>query len=329
MVAKLKAAAANPVNPTFNHYMFETIAALVKNVCSVHSSALAAFDSTLCPLVREILDQDVAEFAPYGFQLLAQLLDLHKTTGTNVPPDYLAMLPPLLMPVFWERPGYVPALTPLIVGFMHTAAEHIVANEQVRQHSPALCQDVELSARLVWAEQIQPVLGVFQKLIASKANDHHGFALITGMMRSLPLAAIQPYLATVFQLLFQRLSSLKTHKFVRGFIGFMSVVVCSHGAAQLFELVNAVQPNIMMMVLDQVWLPGLGGINGRVERKVAAVALIKLVCDCPALRDPVHLAQWNKAAANIVPLLESVGQEEDADENDGACPRLVAHRGNM
>ena len=39
MVAKLKAAAANPVNPTFNHYMFETIAALVKNVCSVHSSA--------------------------------------------------------------------------------------------------------------------------------------------------------------------------------------------------------------------------------------------------------------------------------------------------
>ena len=320
MVAKLKAAAANPVNPTFNHYMFETIAALVKNVCSVHSSALAAFDSTLCPLVREILDQDVAEFAPYGFQLLAQLLDLHKTTGTNVPPDYLAMLPPLLMPVFWERPGYVPALTPLIVGFMHTAAEHIVANEQVRQHSPALCQDVELSARLVWAEQIQPVLGVFQKLIASKANDHHGFALITGMMRSLPLAAIQPYLATVFQLLFQRLSSLKTHKFVRGFIGFMSVVVCSHGAAQLFELVNAVQPNIMMMVLDQVWLPGLGGINGRVERKVAAVALIKLVCDCPAPRDPVHLAQWNKAAANIVPLLESVGQEEDADENDGVSP---------
>ena len=76
----------------------------------------------------------------------------------------------------------------------------------------------------------------------------------------------------------------------------------------------------MMMVLDQVWLPGLGGINGRVERKVAAVALIKLVCDCPALRDPVHLAQWNKAAANIVPLLESVGQEEDADENDGASP---------
>jgi exportin-2 (importin alpha re-exporter) len=133
LVAKLKAAAANPVNPSFNHYMFETIAALVKNVCSVHSDALPAFDSTLCPLVREILDQDVVEFGPYGFQLLAQLLDLHRVTGTQIPPDYIAMLPPLFMPVFWERPGYVPALTPLIIGYMYTATAEIVSNEQARQ----------------------------------------------------------------------------------------------------------------------------------------------------------------------------------------------------
>lgn len=132
LVAKLKAAAANPVNPSFNHYMFETIAALVKNVCSVHSDALPAFDSTLCPLVRDILDQDVVEFGPYGFQLLAQLLDLHRVTGAPIPPDYLAILPPLFMPVFWERPGYVPALTPLIVGYMYTAAADIVSKGQVR-----------------------------------------------------------------------------------------------------------------------------------------------------------------------------------------------------
>jgi hypothetical protein len=104
----------------------------VKNVCSVHSDALPAFDSTLCPLVRDILDQDVVEFGPYGFQLLAQLLDLHRVTGAPIPPDYLAILPPLFMPVFWERPGYVPALTPLIIGYMYTAAADIVSKGQVR-----------------------------------------------------------------------------------------------------------------------------------------------------------------------------------------------------
>jgi exportin-2 (importin alpha re-exporter) len=172
---------------------------------------------------------------------------------------------------------------------------------------------------------VQPVLGVFQKLIASKANDHHGFALMTGMIRALPLSAIQPYLPTVFQLLFQRLSSLKTHKFVREFIVFMSAVVCTHGAGQLFELVDAVQPNIMMMILDQVWLPGLTSVNGKRERKVAAVALIKLVCDCPALRDPVQLSLWNKAAAGVVPLLENLGEDDEGNDEPGTGPAFTVH----
>lgn len=170
---------------------------------------------------------------------------------------------------------------------------------------------------------MQPVLGVFQKLIASKANDHHGFALMTGMIRALPLSAIQPYLPTVFQLLFQRLSSLKTHKFVREFIFFMSAVVCTHGAGQLFELVDAVQPNIIMMILDQVWLPGLASVNGTRERKVAAVALIKLVCDCPALRDPVQLSLWNKAAAGVVPLLENLGEDDEGNDEPGTGPAFA------
>jgi exportin-2 (importin alpha re-exporter) len=174
------------------------------------------------------------------------------------------------------------------------------------------------------AAKVQPVLGVFQKLISSKANDHHGFALVTGMIRALPLTAIQPYLPTVFQLLFQRLSSLKTHKFVREFIFFMSAVVCTHGAGQLFQLLDAVQPNIMMMILDQVWLPGLAGINGKRERKVAAVALIKLVCDCPALRDPVQLALWNKAAAGVVPLLENLGEDDEGDDEAGGTMHTTA-----
>jgi exportin-2 (importin alpha re-exporter) len=131
LVTKLTAAAANPVNPSFNHYMFETIAALVKNVCAVHAEALPAFDSTLCPLVRQILDQDVQEFAPYVFQLLSMLLELHRKAGGAVPQSHMEMLSPLLMPVFWERPGYVPALAPLIVSYLRGAAAHIVSNSQV------------------------------------------------------------------------------------------------------------------------------------------------------------------------------------------------------
>jgi hypothetical protein len=49
------------------------------------------------------------------------------------------------------------------------------------------------------------VLGVFQKLIASKANDQYGFALISGIVQHLPLSSYQQYMPTVWQLLFTRL----------------------------------------------------------------------------------------------------------------------------
>jgi exportin-2 (importin alpha re-exporter) len=48
-------------------------------------------------------------------------------------------------------------------------------------------------------------LGVFQKLIASKANDSYGFALISGIVQHLPPVTYQSYLPTVWQLLFTRL----------------------------------------------------------------------------------------------------------------------------
>ena len=206
------------------------------------------------------------------------------------------MLPPLLMPVFWERSSYVPALTPLLVSYLKSAAPHIVSNGQV-----------------------QPILGVFQKLIASKANDHHGFALLTGLVEHVPMGTLQPFLTQVFQIVLQRLSTLKTHKFVRGFIVFMSVFVCKHGAAHLFSTLDSVQPNIMMMLVEQVWLPGLTSIQKNADRKTSAVALIKLVTDCPSLSpSTAYAALWNKGVASVVPLLESTNADEGAqDEVDG------------
>lgn len=49
------------------------------------------------------------------------------------------------------------------------------------------------------------MLGVFQKLIASKANDQYGFAIMSGVVQHLPLAAYEQYMPTVWGLLFTRL----------------------------------------------------------------------------------------------------------------------------
>jgi hypothetical protein len=43
----------------------------------------------------------------------------------------------------------------------------------------------------------QGVLGVFQKLVASRAHDAEGFRILGALLQHLPLDALQPYLPTV------------------------------------------------------------------------------------------------------------------------------------
>ena len=44
---------------------------------------------------------------------------------------------------------------------------------------------------------VQAVLGVFQKLVASKAHDHEGFRLLGAVTTHVPLPALSPFLPTV------------------------------------------------------------------------------------------------------------------------------------
>ena len=41
------------------------------------------------------------------------------------------------------------------------------------------------------------MLGVFQKLVASKAHDHEGFRLLGAVAAHVPLPALSPFLPTV------------------------------------------------------------------------------------------------------------------------------------
>ena len=61
-----------------------------------------------------------------------------------------------------------------------------------------------------------PLLGVFQKLIASRANDHEGFYLLSSMIQYIPWQSLEAQMSQVFILLFQRLKGSKTTKFVKG-----------------------------------------------------------------------------------------------------------------
>lgn len=154
LTAALERVCKNPINPHYNHYLFESVALLVRSCCNTamnpsltpESALIAAnrFEVLLFPPFQAVLTQDVTEFIPYVFQILGQLL-CSRSINAGYSDAYKALFPPLLSPVLWERKGNVPALSDLFTAYISRAMQDIAASNY-----------------------ITGVLGVFQKLLASK-----------------------------------------------------------------------------------------------------------------------------------------------------------------
>lgn len=186
----------NPANPLFNHYLFECYGALVRFIGPLSEAALAELETAITGPLLNVLQADVTEFAPYVFQLWAQIIEFHKTTGLSSACEQL--LPPILSPNLWDTKANIPALVRLLQAFI--------------THDPS---------RFSTQSLLEPVLGIYQKLIASKANDEYGFSLIETAYTSLPQATIEKYNHQIFLLLLLRLNGSRTEKFLLRFILFI------------------------------------------------------------------------------------------------------------
>jgi exportin-2 (importin alpha re-exporter) len=130
---------ANPKNPTFSHFLFEGVAGLTK-AAATDAATMAAFETALFPPFQFVLQQDVVEFAPYVFQLLAQMIETRtKSVGLRndpLPPAYLAIFPALLAPALWDRQANVVALVRLLEAYLRKAPAEIAAGS-LETASPA------------------------------------------------------------------------------------------------------------------------------------------------------------------------------------------------
>jgi exportin-2 (importin alpha re-exporter) len=102
---------ANPSNPSFSHYLFESLSVLILNVCKASPDATERFEELLFPPFQKVLANDVEALSPYVYQVLAQMLDLRPS---GVSQAYMSMFPILLSPTLWDRVSNAPAIVKLI-----------------------------------------------------------------------------------------------------------------------------------------------------------------------------------------------------------------------
>lgn len=272
--------AKNPSKPHFNHYLFETIALSIKIVCKIEPNAVSSFEEALFPQFQFILQNDIMEFLPYVFQMLSLLMEIRQSIG-SVPDPYLALFPCLLTPVLWERPGNITPLMRLMCTFVKQASPQIQAQGK-----------------------LMSVLGVFQKMIASKSNDHEGFYLLQNLVSYYPREEILQIMPQIFRLLFQRLSSSKTTKFVKSLIVFFTFYALKVGPTELIKLIDEIQNQMFGMVCQRVFVTDINKVSGDTDRKIVAVGLVKILCDTPAMLQAPYIAHWQPLVQALIELFE-------------------------
>ena len=99
----------------------------------------------------------VVEFIPYIFQLFAVLLEANPSS--TLPDYYQNLIAPILIPIMWESKGNVPALVRLLSAIIPRGLDFISQNNK-----------------------IEPILGIFQKLVSTKANEGYGFDLLEAVV---------------------------------------------------------------------------------------------------------------------------------------------------
>ncbi|KAJ0258194.1 Exportin-2 [Hirschfeldia incana] len=290
LTAVLSEVCRNPKNPTFNHYIFESVAVLVRRACERDISLLPAFETSLFPSLQMILNNLIEEFLPYAFQLLAQLVELNRPP---LSPSYMQIFLGLLSPDMWNKSGYVPALVRLLQAVLQKAPHEVTQENRLSQ-----------------------VLGIFDKLIAVPSTDEQGFYVLNTVIEYLDFGAIAPYMTGVWNALFTRLQKKKTVKVQKSLVVFMSLFLVKHGHANLVDTMNAVQPNIFPTIVQQFWIPNLKLIMGSIEVKLTAVAATRLICETPALLDPAASKIWGAMLDSIVTLVSRPEQERAIEEPD-------------
>ncbi|CAD7065516.1 unnamed protein product [Tilletia caries] len=289
--------AKNPSNPKFSHYCFESVAALVRYAAADGNEGnLGAMEAQLFPPFTAILQGDVTEFVPYVFQLLAQMLELRANLGGNsVPESYQVLLPPLLTPALWESKGNVPALVRLLRAFIAQGSAGIVAGNQ-----------------------LQALLGIYQRLITSRVNDLFGFELITALCEHVPIASMQPFLKPVLTMMLTRLQTAKTEKFSNGFIIFFAsfCAVPQEGypdhAVAAFE---SVQAGLLPSLLQGIILPEMQKIAER-QRKIVAVGMTRLLTQSSLMLSEPTVKVWTPTLEALLKLFLLPQDRSTSAEDD-------------
>jgi len=219
---------------------------------------------------------------PYVFQLFAALLE----------PDPLKPLPaqiqplvgPIIAPPVWEQRGNVPALVRLLAAIIPRASQEMIKNNQ-----------------------LEAVLGLFQKLVSTKVYESYGFDLLEAVIGTFPPAALEPYWVHIITIMLTRLQS-ETPSFQLRFVRFYHFISSRDdkglGTDFFVAAMDKVQYDVFKPIYTTIILSKTQEIARPLDKKMAAISLTKSLADSRAFSER-YPKGWGHTCKALLQLLEN------------------------
>ncbi|KAJ6621313.1 importin alpha re-exporter [Mycena sp. CBHHK59/15] len=283
LVGILGVISKNPSNPLFDQYIFESISGLIRFVVEGTPTTLPTFEGALFGPFTIIIQQDIEQYIPYVFQLLAQMLSLH---SGDVPAQYRPLLPLLFTPASWQQKGSIPGLVRLLKAFLSRDSTQMMASGQIAS-----------------------VLAVVQqRLIPSKLNDAWGFELLQGVVMFVRPGDLQQYFKSVIMTLLTRMQSSKTDKFVYLFSRFllycMALDKVGLGPDYVIAIIEDIQPRLWSQILNNFVVPQVP-LMPQKDRKLTVVGLTRLLTRSTIMMQEPNVQLWLPTFTSLALLFKS------------------------
>lgn len=95
---------------------------------------------------------------------------------------------------------------------------------------------------IVQNNQLPSFLGIYQKLVASRINDHFGLELLGIIFQHVSMESLSPFLKNILNILLVRLQNQKTPKLIYNILRFvMTVFVTTSGTQMLIDCFESIQ----------------------------------------------------------------------------------------
>jgi exportin-2 (importin alpha re-exporter) len=289
----------NPTDPYFLHYVFEamssTIGTLIK---SDNTAAVEQAEADLAPMFAAVMTENIMELLPYVYQIMGLFIEARKKDPASLIKRYGDSFRQFLVPDVWKLSGNVPALTRLVRSYIKFAPDFV-------------------------GPQLEPVLGVFQKLISNKSQDAFGIQILNDIVFHMNPQYWQNFYPTILGLLMTRLQNSKTLSFVTSLIFNLCLTSLKHGPSTLISSLDKLQPNLFAMLYKQVIIANVQAVPAR-DRKVVSLALSQLLFDFPPFLQAPFFENWLDTLSAIVILLSEGEDEKLAADYDRAEDDIFA-----